>query len=161
MKRNQLSAGVKAALMMNAIDKVERVIEHGARHTFGAPAVVEEAATFDKAAWDAVALKIPLKDARRECAKALQDQLDAALKDAIERHLGVPLVNEAQVRGRLTLHGDVFTANREQLAVYERGETYAMEGVPILWAGPVKIEHVDDEVRATRHLRHLLGESAP
>lgn len=99
----------------------------------------------------AAAEKLPLKQAHRELAKKLTEDLDAALNVAVEAFLGVPLTDPEVIRGRLTnvtIEG-------------EPGETYCLDGVPLLWAGPVSTTREGDTVRAERQLRQLVGESQP
>lgn len=100
--------------------------------------------------WDAIeraaAEKLPLKEAHRTLAKKLTEDLDAALHVAVEAYLGVPLTDPEVIRGRLT-NGTVQG---------EEGETYCMDGVPVLWAGPVTVTREDDTVRAERQLRQLV-----
>ncbi|MDB5731039.1 MAG: hypothetical protein JWQ03_934, partial [Variovorax sp.] len=80
-------------------------------------------------------------------------ELDDNLQQAIERYLGRPIAQDADVVGRLTVQSDPNHTPAE-----ERGETYAMDGEAILWAGPVKIEQFGDEgdehMRCSRALRH-------
>jgi hypothetical protein len=105
-----------------------------------------------------VALRLPIKEAQRELAKNLAKDLDAALLEAVQRYLGRPIETEADVRGHLTVHPDDHTIPFEQ-----RGEMYAMDLHPILWAGPVKVEKFgdpgDEHVRASRELRHHMTAS--
>jgi hypothetical protein len=118
------------------------------------------------AAMRQAALKMPIKDAMRECATVLQQQLDAQLLTAIERHMGEPLTEpERQVRGHLSAVDGVDADGAPTQAEDERGTVYAMDGVPILWAGPVRLERQggpgDERMSAHRPLRHLLPESKP
>jgi hypothetical protein len=103
------------------------------------------------------ALKMPIKDALRDTGIALREKLDANLAEAIERYFGRPFVPE-EVVDRLTLHPD-----GEEVPQEERGAWYAMDGKPILWAGPVKVERKDDEMHAHQALKHHTGsrESTP
>lgn len=91
------------------------------------------------------AMKIPIKEATREVARRLLADLDAALQLAVERYLGQPLTDPETLRGRLT------NATYEG----EEGETYCVDGVPVLWAGPASIVRDGDSVRGNRQLRQL------
>lgn len=91
--------------------------------------------------------KMPLKAAHKELAAKLTADLDAALQAAVERYLGHPLTDPEIVVGRLT------NARVQE----DAGETYCMDGVPILWAGDIVIERVDDTLRAHRQLIYLNG----
>lgn len=117
-----------------------------------APIIVVELDALQREA----ALKMPIKDAMRECARHLSAQLDTALKKAVEHYLGRDLRSEADVRGRLTLYTDPPDYVTQPEA---RGETYAMDGKPILWAGPVTIERTGgpsgEQMHASRTLRLL------
>lgn len=97
----------------------------------------------------AAAEKLPLKEAHRTLAKKLTEDLDTALHLAVEAYLGVPLTDPQVVIGRLT---NVTIEGQE-------GETYCMDGVPVLWAGPVTTTREDDTLRGERPLRQLVGES--
>lgn len=101
--------------------------------------------------WDAIALqaaeKLPLKDAHRQLAAKFTAELDGALQEAVERFLGHPLTDPEIVVGRL--------ANVRFEG--EEGETYCMDGVPILWAGDIAIERVEDTLRGHRQLIQLNG----
>lgn len=99
--------------------------------------------------WDeiarAAAEKIPLKDAHRDLADKFTAALDAALQVAVEKYLGHPLTDPEIVVGRLSnvrIEG-------------EDGETYCMDGVPILWAGDPVIERVENTLRGERKLLEL------
>lgn len=99
--------------------------------------------------WDkiaqAAAEKMPLKDAQRQLASKLTADLDAALQAAVERYLGHPLTDPQFIVGRLTnvrIEG-------------ETGETFCMDGVPILWAGDPVIERVENTLRGVRELLEL------
>lgn len=140
---------------------------------------------------------LPVKQATRELGAKLAADLDAALLEAIERHLGVALTDVETIRGRLTLHPDLPPRRRitlcaacagnvdDGVAIYTMppilpcekcgsfsedrhvfesdpsqtrepyGETYALDGVPILWAGPVKLENDGSNMKAGRSLRAL------
>lgn len=107
------------------------------------------AVELDAAAME-VALRLPRKEAVRELATRLTEDLDAALKEAIEAYTGYPLTDPTTIKGRLSVHPDHPDTPEE-----ERGEAYAMDGdVAILWAGPVKLEGEGDTMRASRALRH-------
>lgn len=100
---------------------------------------IELPADWERIAREA-AEKIPLKDATRELMHKLTADLDAALLAAVERYLGHPLTDPEIVLGRLTnvtIEG-------------EEGETYCMDGVPLLWAGPPVIERVGDTLKGDR-----------
>lgn len=94
----------------------------------------------------AAAEKLPLKDAHRTLAKKLTEDLDAALLVAVEAHLGEPLTDPEILRGRLT----------NVTVEGEEGETYCLDGVPLLWAGPVSTTREGDTVRAERKLQQLV-----
>lgn len=104
--------------------------------------------------WDRIALeaaeKIPLKDANRELAAKFTADLDAALQVAVERYLGHPLTDPEVVVGRLT----------NSTVQGEEGEIYCMDGTPILWAGDITIERVENTLRGSRKLEQLLPDSS-
>lgn len=101
--------------------------------------------------WDKIALaaaeKIPLKDAHRQLAAKFTAELDAALQMAVERYLGHPLTDAEAIVGRLT----------NVRVQSEAGETYCMDGVPVLWAGDVVVDRVDNTLQGSRELVHLYG----
>lgn len=97
-----------------------------------------------------VAMRIPAKEAMRELATKLQADLDAALLEAIEAHLGEPLTDPATLVGR-------FMVTREPGEDGVAGDVYSVDGVPILWAGPIGIERVVDDMKGTRTLRQIVG----
>lgn len=135
MNRNPLNASIKAALAMGTI-------KAALHHTFGNPEPADPTAIEREAA-----LKIPRKDAGRELARRLQAELDEHLAAAIGRALGVELTDpQAQ------LAGHAFECVTVQA---EEGDTYCLDGVPILWAGPVTTEDDGEQVRVHRAIRHL------
>lgn len=99
--------------------------------------------------WDkiaqAAAEKMPLKDAHRQLASKFTAELDTALQAAVERFLGHQLTDPEVVVGRLT---NVRVQD-------EPGETYCMDGVPILWAGDVEVERVGNVLTGSRELVQL------
>lgn len=96
------------------------------------------------------ALRMPIKDAMRELHGKLQADLDAALQLAVERRLGAPLTDPDALRGRLEVAGPD----------EEGADTYILDGVPLLWAGPIGLSRDGDaEMGATRTLRHLWAET--
>jgi len=101
-----------------------------------------------------VALRLPIKEAMRTLSTKLAADLDAALKTAIERFLGEPLLDLEILRGRLTLHPDGIDTPKE-----DRGETYAMDGKAILWAGPVRVERDGDNMKASRGFKQFHADS--
>lgn len=107
------------------------------------------------------ALKLPRKQALKECAEALQEQLGMHLMAVIEAHLGEELVDpQRQLAGRFFVVGDAASRWEGGRLVHvppqERGDTYSLDETPLLWAGPVKLETVGDEVSASRPLRLLV-----
>ena len=94
------------------------------------------------------ALRLPIKHAMLELAVKLQQDLDAALHEAAERFLGHALADPEELRGRL----EVTQTQGEE------GETYRIDTVPILWAGPIGLSREGDEMRGGRVLKHLLAE---
>lgn len=111
--------------------------------SMAAGAVIEKAAR-EQANREAAYL-MPIKDAMRTLADNLRHDLDAALEVAIERQLCHPIGDVEALRGRL----EVITVEGEE------GETYHLDGVPILWRGPVALERDGDEMRASQTLKHL------
>jgi hypothetical protein len=151
--RNTLSGSIKAALAVGAI-------EAALAHTFGnaepeLPADESSPVWLPPAANDAereAALVLPRKQATRDLARALQADLDRELSTAVGRALGVELTDPRQ-----QLEGHAF----ECVTVEgEEGETYMMDGVPILWAGPITLDDDGDEMAMRRELRHLNAVSA-
>lgn len=95
----------------------------------------------------AAAEKMPVRDATREVAKHLQADLEAALQAAIEQYLGAPITDPEILRGRLT---NVTVEGQE-------GETYCVDGVPVLWVGPVNMVREGDTIRGERQLQQLVA----
>ena len=98
-----------------------------------------------------VALRLPRKQAMRDLARRLADEQDEHIEKAIRAYFeaqGMSLDDPEQLRGRLTVHQD-----QEADEHGARGDTYAMDGVPVVWIGPVKVEG-DEEMRASRAIRH-------
>lgn len=106
------------------------------------------------------ALKLPIKEALRELSQRTQTELNDHLRLMIEAYLQTDLVDpERQVRGRLSVvatsrpltDGESVLVPPEQ-----RGDTYWMDDTPIMWAGPVALSRVGDEMRADRSIRYYL-----
>ena len=101
------------------------------------------------------ALKMPMKDAARDAAPILAKQVDDGLKKLLTLYFRVQqelgpwelalddrLMELVQAKpDRLTLHPDPEDA---ELPDKPLGEVYAIDGVPLLWVGPVKIEYEGD-----------------
>ena len=123
------------------------------------PAALNKLEVVEFDALDAVmqeaAMRMPIKDAMKELGARLSLELDDNLRKAIERRLGEPLTDPAILEGRLTVHPD-----GQDIPEAERGETYALDLVPILWVGPVKLEREGDasgyHMKGSRQLRHLI-----
>jgi formylmethanofuran dehydrogenase subunit B len=96
----------------------------------------------------AAAEKMPIKDAMREIARNLVADLDAALQIAIDRFAGHPVTDVEEIRGRLT---HVVIAGHE-----DEGTTYCVDGVPVLWAGPVSMERDGNMMHGERKIRQLI-----
>lgn len=97
--------------------------------------------------------RMPIKDAAKQIGEQLARDLDANLQDAVQRLLRTPLADPQVLRGRLHCYPD-----RPDTPAEERGETYVLDGTPILWAGPVRLERDGMEMKGVRALRHLLPE---
>lgn len=105
------------------------------------------------------ALKLPIKQAIRECGPAVAEQVSAELLTAVCRFHGKPFERLEELdtyTDRLTLHPD-----DDSLEPGERGEAYVIDGRhPILWLGPVKIERLgepgDESLKVSRPVYHFL-----
>lgn len=105
------------------------------------------------------ALKLPIKEAIRECGPAVAEQVSAELLRAVNRFRGKPIASMDELEAftnRLTLHPD-----DDELEPGERGEAYVIDGEqPLLWVGPIKIERMgqpgDESLRASRPVYHFL-----
>lgn len=105
------------------------------------------------------ALKLPIKEAIRECGPAVAEQVSAELLRAVNRFRGAPLATSQELEAftnRLTLHPD-----DDEVEPGQRGEAYVIDGEhPILWVGPIKIERFgdqgDEHLRASRAVYHFL-----
>lgn len=100
--------------------------------------------------------RMPIKDAMKQIGEQLAADLDANLQDAVQRCLGVPMTDPEVVRGRLHCYPD-----HPDKPAEERGETFVLDGIAILWAGPVRLEREGDTMKGVRSLRHLLPEPGP
>lgn len=98
--------------------------------------------------------RMPIKDAMKQIGEQLARDLDANLQDAVQRLLRTPLADPQVLRGRLHCYPD-----RPDKPAEERGETYVLDGIAILWAGPVQLERDGMEMKGVRSLRHLLPET--
>lgn len=107
------------------------------------------------------ALRLPLKEAVRDLGKVLHTELEEHLLIAVRRYLGQPEASMEsvmqQIAGRFTLHPDPFDPDEPQAV---RGETYAIDSNPVLWAGPIAVQRFgdagDEHVRANRPVRYLV-----
>jgi hypothetical protein len=96
------------------------------------------------------ALVIPRKQAMREIADALARQLEDQLRAAIECYLGGPVADPQVLAGRLEVVSD-----GEDALQAERGVTYGLDGVALLWLGPVQLVEEGGELRGHQQIRHL------
>ncbi len=93
---------------------------------------------------------LPLKQAMRSLLRQLEDELNAQLKAAIEAQLGHELTDPEILRGRLT----------NVTVEGEKGTTYCLDTVPLLWVGEAAITREGDTLTAKRDIRQLVGENA-
>lgn len=108
------------------------------------------------------ALVLPGKQAIREIGQNLADDLDAHLDTALRRALDVG--PEVDLLALVAAHvfelvpDGAFTEEGEFIPLHDRGETYVLDGRPILWAGPVTLERTNEgdavQVRGARKIRH-------
>lgn len=109
------------------------------------------------------ALVIPGKQAVREIANNLAADLDAHLDSAIRTALklgpdaDVVAAMEQGHTWELVPDG-AFDDAGAFIPMDERGETYVLDGEPLLWAGPVELTRTDNgddvQVRGQRKIRH-------
>jgi hypothetical protein len=140
MKRNPLSGSIKAALAVGAIGE-GALAASLLRHRDAEPEQDDAAAVLE------ANLVLPRKQANRDLARMLQADLDHELAAAIGRALGAPLTDAAA-----QLEGHTFEC---QVVAGQEEETYLLDGVPILWAGPVTYEDDGEQVSVARPLKHL------
>lgn len=88
-----------------------------------------------------VALRLPRKHALRELAVKTRADLDAALQRAVEGRLGEPLTDPSILQGRL------------EVEAHNGGDHYLLDGVAILWAGPVVLSEEEGQMHANRTLK--------
>jgi hypothetical protein len=100
------------------------------------------------------ALRMPMKDAMKDAAMVLAAKLDAALLQLLQLYYRAEGEIEPEEQatlelvmqitgcrpGRLTIHPSI---ELEQLPE-KPGEVYAIDGVPLLWVGPVEIQAEGD-----------------
>ncbi len=105
------------------------------------------------------ALKLPIKEAIRECGPAVAAQVADELQLALVRFRGKVFEREeelAEFVHRITLHPD-----DEDLESGERGEVYVLDSQhALLWVGPIQIERIgepgDESLRASRPVYHYM-----
>jgi hypothetical protein len=160
MKHNPLSGSIKAALAVGAIEDAlahafgnseperpgQLVTDPGERRVWHSSAVLAQEQD-DAAAVREANLVLPRKQANRDLARMLQADLDRELAVALGRALGTPLTDPAA-----QLEGHTFEC---QVVAGHEEETYLLDGVPILWAGPVTYEDNGEQVSVARPLKHL------
>jgi hypothetical protein len=103
------------------------------------------------------ALKLPIKQAIRECGPAIAAQVADELQLALVRARGGAFESAEELgayAGRITLHPDA------EVEEGQRGEVYVLDGEhPLLWVGPVLIERIgepgDESLRASRPVYHF------
>lgn len=123
----ELSPVAKAAALASVDDTLKRMLERAA----------EKDRSLDK-----VAVGIAFEELKA----LLAADLENALAEAIEKHLAIELTDPA-----------VQLADHRLVAEFgEDGqETYLLDGVALLWAGPVTVARNGDEMAAHRTLKHL------
>jgi hypothetical protein len=90
--------------------------------------------------------RLPLKDATKEVLQQAQADVDAQLLAAVERYLGGPVTDPAQVEGRLR-HADVVDG--------KRGRTFYMDGMPLLRIGPLQVYREGDIIHGKHDVVHF------
>ena len=106
------------------------------------------------------ALVLPGKQAVREIAQRLAEELDehldTALREALDVAPGDNLVEVVQAHVFEVVPDGAFSPDGEFLPPEARGGTYVLDGKPLLWAGPVELTRTDEgeavQVRGSRRI---------
>lgn len=148
-RMSRIASATKASLMIGQLQAMQRQAanEEGGQ----ASAIALPAAVTDEQVREA-ALVLPRAQAMRELAKRLNDQVEAALKEAIEAHLGHELADPAEIAGRLHYEEPV----EDPEGKHGPGRVYVLDGVPLLWVGEPRLEEHDDEVNASRPVKRYV-----
>ncbi|HYE70955.1 MAG TPA: hypothetical protein VD932_05455 [Aquabacterium sp.] len=93
----------------------------------------------------------PTEVALQRLGTRLAAELDDAIIEALGRHLKRPISGRAELQ-QLALRMEQKTDPDRP----EAGETYAIDGVDILWAGQIHVEQDGTKLRAGRDIRQLL-----
>lgn len=108
------------------------------------------------------ALVLPGKQAVREIAQNLAADLDehlnAALRTALKLGPGDDTVQAIAGHAFEVVPDGAFDETGAFIPPEQRGETYVLDGEPLLWAGPVELSRTDEgedvQVRGARKIRH-------
>lgn len=87
----------------------------------------------------------PLNKIARDLSRELAQQFDAAIAQALDRHLGVGRWKLEDLKGHLF----------EVKSALMPGSWFLHDHTPLLWVGDLKTEIVDGQYRATRDVRWL------
>lgn len=93
----------------------------------------------------------PHQAALEQLGTRLAAELDDAIIEALARHLKRPIRGSAELQELASL-----LQQKADPAHPEAGETYAIDGVEILWAGPIHVEQEGTKLRAGREIRQLI-----